>query len=455
MKNDTLSLSFHGAVGTVTGANFLLETSDRRILVDCGLFQGCKFCEDRNREPFRYEPAAIDALFVTHAHIDHVGRIPKLVRDGFRGAIISTSATREIAAVMLEDSCGVIEKEARASGTEPFYGEEDVARATALWKDLPLGADYSLGADASVRLRDAGHILGSAMVEVSCGGKKIVFTGDIGNAPAPLLSPPEPLAAADFLVMESVYGDREHEPPEDRKKKLEAMVEDTIAKGGALMIPAFSLERTQVLLYHLNELVEHGRIPPVPVFVDSPLAIKVTEIYRRYAAALRSEVRREIEHGDDIFAFPGLTFTMTTDESKAINDVPNPKIIIAGAGMSQGGRIVHHEKRYLPDPRSTLLLVGYQAAGSLGRMLQAGARRVKILGEEIPVRARVETISGYSAHTDSTGLLNFAAASADTLRRVFVTMGEPHASLFLVQRLRDYFGVDALVPEEGTRYPLA
>jgi len=449
-----MQLSFHGAVGTVTGANFLIETPEKRLLVDCGLFQGCKFCEDKNREPFGYDPTTIDALFVTHAHIDHVGRIPKLVRDGFRGVIYSTMATREIAAVMLSDSCGVLEKEARRAGIEPFYNEQDVSRAMALWRDLALHNPFDLGGGLSARLLDSGHILGSTMIEISYRGRRVVFTGDLGNSPAPLLDPPEPLSGADYLVMESVYGDRVHEAPEDRRHKLELVIEDTVRAGGALLIPAFSLERTQVLLYHLNELVEHARIPAVPVFVDSPLAIKVTDIYKHHRAEFKREVRREIEGGDDIFAFPNLKFTLSTEESKAINAVPNPKIIIAGSGMSQGGRIIHHERRHLPDPHSTLLLVGYQAAGSLGRLLQAGSRKVTILGDEVPVRARIETISGYSAHMDSEGLLNFVAGGVDTLKQVFVTMGEPKASLFLVQRLRDYLGVNAIVPEEGKKYAL-
>ncbi|MDP3735182.1 MAG: MBL fold metallo-hydrolase [bacterium] len=449
-----MHLSFHGAVGTVTGANFLLETPEKKLLVDCGLFQGCKFSEDKNRESFGYDPATIDVLFVTHAHIDHVGRIPKLVRDGFRGVIYSTVATREIAAVMMSDSCGVLEKEARRAGTEPFYNEQDVSRTMALWRDMKLHDPLDLGGGLSVRLLDSGHILGSAMIEISYHGRRVVFTGDLGNSPAPLLSAPEPLSEADYLVMESVYGDRVHEAPEDRRHKLEMVIEDTVRAGGALLIPAFSLERTQVLLYHLNELVEHGRIPALPVFVDSPLAIKVTDIYKRHTAELRGEARREIEGGDDIFAFPRLKFTLSTEESKAINSAPNPKIIIAGSGMSQGGRIIHHERRHLPDPHSTLLLVGYQAAGSLGRLLQSGARKVTILGDEVPVRARVETISGYSAHMDSEGLLNFVAGGVDTLKQVFVTMGEPKASLFLVQRLRDYLGVNAMVPEEGKSYAL-
>jgi metallo-beta-lactamase family protein len=447
-------LTCYGGVGSVTGANFLLEVAGKKLLIDCGLFQGCKFCEDHNREPFPYDPSEIDALLVTHAHIDHIGRIPKLVRDGFSGVIYSTPQTKEISAVMLEDSMGVLEKEARSEGKEIFYGERDVARSIELWRGIEGREAADIVGGVQARFLDAGHILGSSIIEILIGGKKIVFTGDLGNSPAPLLKDTDVVSDADYLIMESVYGDREHQAREDRKGQLEDVIEDTVRRGGALMIPAFSLERTQVLLYHLNELVENGRIPSLPVYLDSPLAIKVTDIYKRHAMEFKKEVQRQIEGGDDIFNFPNLHFTLSTEESKNIAAVPNPKVIIAGSGMSNGGRIIHHERRYLPDPKSTLLLVGYQAAGSLGRILADGAKEVTIMGERVPVRARVANISGYSAHKDCSGLVEFVSHTADSVKQVFVTMGEPSSSIFLVQRLRDYLGVNAIVPEEGKRYVL-
>jgi metallo-beta-lactamase family protein len=449
-----LYLTLYGAVGSVTGANFMLESSTRKILVDCGLFQGCKFCEDKNREPFPYDPASINALLVTHAHIDHIGRIPKLVRDGFRGIIYSTPATKEIAAIMLEDSLGVLTKEARRHKKEVFYNETDVSRSLSLWRGIEGTDATELGEGLSFVLRDAGHILGSSIIEVSYNTKKVVFTGDLGNTPAPLMKDTDYVTDANYMVIESVYGDRNHETPRDRRNRLEDLIEETVKRGGALLIPAFSLERTQVLLHAINELVENGRIPEVPVFLDSPLAIKVTGIYKRHAEQFNKTVQREIEGGDDIFNFPRLNFTLTTEESKAIANVPNPKIIIAGSGMSNGGRIIHHEKRHLPDSKSTLLLIGYQAAGSMGRQIQDGAKEVEILGDTIPVRARVETIRGFSAHKDSEGLLDFVAHAEDTLEKVFVTMGEPKSSLFLAQRIRDYLGVNAIFPEAGKRYEL-
>ena len=448
MAAKELSLGFYGGAGKTTGSNFLISDGEKRILIDCGLTQGCRFCEDVNREPFRYDPKGIDALLVTHAHIDHVGRIPKLVRDGFRGAIYSTPPTREIAELMMMDSLGVLEKEARGEGKSLIYEETDVIQAMSLWKELPYHEELSIG-EWRVVLKDAGHILGSSMAVCTYAGKNIAFTGDLGNSPAPLLRDTEPLTGLDYLIIESVYGDREHEGVGRRKEMLEGIIEDTVRRGGTLMIPAFSLERTQELLYEINSLVEGGRIPKLPIYIDSPLAIDVTKIYKKYTNYFNSDARGIIKSGDDIFNFPGLAFTYTTDESKAIRTVKPPKIVIAGSGMSNGGRIIHHEKLYLPDPSSTLLIIGYQVPGSLGRMLQDGAKNVRILGDDVVSRAQIETIHGYSAHKDSSGLLDVVAGSADTLKRVFVVLGEPRSSLFLAQRVKDYLGIEATVPALG------
>jgi metallo-beta-lactamase family protein len=284
------------------------------------------------------------------------------------------------------------------------------------------------------------------MIEFTVNGKKILFTGDLGNSPAPILKDTEKISDIDYLVMESVYGDRNHEDRGVRKNLLEDAVEDTVRRGGTLMIPAFSLERTQELLYELNDLIEHCRITPVPVFIDSPLAIKVTTVYKKYQEYFNATTQAIIKTGDDIFKFPNLKFTMSTDESKAIREAPPPKIILAGSGMSNGGRIIHHEKAYLPDPKSTLLIIGYQVPGSLGRALQDGQKEVRILGETVPVRAEVRSIHGYSAHKDSDHLLEFVAHTTDHVKKVFVVLGEPKSSSFLTQRIRDYLGVSAIMP---------
>lgn len=448
-----LKLSFFGGAQMVTGACYLLESPEAKLLVDCGMFQCPRFCERKNYEPFPFAPAEIDALAVTHAHIDHTGRIPKLSRDGFRGRIYSTKPTKELTRLMLEDSLGILEKESAREGEPPFYGQEDIARAFKSWEGIDYHVPFRVG-EFSVVFKDAGHILGSSTIEVLYKNKKIVFSGDLGNPPTPLLSPTEEITDANVLVIESTYGDRLHEDRAERKFKLERIIEDTVKKNGTLMVPAFSIERTQELLFEINELVEHNRIPRVPIFLDSPLAIHATAIYHKYNNYFNAQAKYIINSGDDVFKFPGLRRTLTTEESKSINNIPAPKIIIAGSGMSTGGRIVHHERRYLADPSSTLLLVGYQAGGSLGRRLQDGAKEVTIFNERIPVRANVVAIQGYSAHPDRDGLFNIVQKTRDVLERVFVVQGEPGASLFFVQRVRDYLGIDAKAPKYGDRYEI-
>lgn len=453
-KTKKATITFLGGVRSATGSHFLLESGTTKIAIDCGLFQGCKICGDKNREPFPYDPASVDVLFVTHAHLDHIGRIPKLVKDGFSGTIYSTAPTKDIADLMLIDSLGVLSKEAKSDKSSLIYTKEDVERTMGLWRTVSYGEEIGIKGGFSVTLEDSGHILGSAMIEVVYSARKIVFTGDLGNSPSPLLHEGKPVFDADYMVIESVYGDRNHKDGEERKYALERIIKETTSKKGVLMIPAFSIERTQELLFELGDLVESKKIPPVPVFLDSPLAIHVTALYKKYGKYFNEDVRHTMEKGDDIFKFPRLKFTLKTKESLAIKSVPNPKIIIAGSGMSNGGRIVRHEKLYLPDPNNTLLLVGYQAAGTPGREIQDGARTVNIAGDDVSVRARVVTIEGYSAHKDSDALLEFVARATPSLKKVFVVQGEPKSALFFVQRIRDYLGIPAIAPEEGERVEL-
>lgn len=444
------TIHFYGGAGSVTGANFLLDTGETKALIDCGLIQGDRFAMAENCNAFAYTPSDVDVLLVTHAHADHIGRIPKLVADGFTGRIISTIPTQDLAAVMLRDAYKVMSYEAERYGAERCYESKDIDAALALWEGVEYGAEVELQG-MTATFTNAGHILGSAFITLKRGGKKFVFTGDIGNVPQPLLDPPIIPEGYEYLLMESVYGDRVHEEVQERSELLKHCIKDTQKKGGTLIIPAFSLERTQGMLFEINNFVERGEIEPLPVFLDSPLAINVTELYRKHVKYLKKEVQEQITKGDDIFEFEGLSFTPKVEDSRAIHKVPGAKIIIAGAGMSHGGRIVGHQKRYLEDKNTTVLLVGYQSVGTLGRLLNDGAKRVKIEGEDVKVRAKIARIRGYSGHADRDQLIDFVAKGGDNIKQVFVAMGEERASLFLVQRLRDYLGAHAVAPEEGER----
>ncbi|MEI6396458.1 MAG: MBL fold metallo-hydrolase [Candidatus Taylorbacteria bacterium] len=449
-------ITFCTGVGTVTGANFLFETAAKtRILIDCGVVQGEKVANDENREPFSYDLSTITALIITHAHLDHVGRIPKLVKDGYKGPIYSTTETRALAEIVLRDAVKILDMEARRDGLLPLYDADDVERVFPLWQTIPYHEATKIADDISIFLKDAGHILGSSMVEITTTGAKILFTGDLGNSPAPLLRDTEPVGDVDYIVMESVYGDRNHEERDTREKRLCDVINQTMSRGGTLVIPAFSIDRTQVILYELNNLVEQKKIPSVPVFVDSPMATEATRVYAYSTELFNDKVREQMAHGDDIFSFPRLQFTTSPDQSRGIERVLGAKIIMAGSGMSMGGRVIGHEKTFLPDPKNTILLVGYQTPGSIGRQLSDGAKKLRIHDRNIHVKAQIETIYGYSAHKDGDHLVDFVAtADEKRLKGVFVVMGEPKASMHLAQRINDELDGHAVVPERLKEYEL-
>src|SRR3990167_5111228 len=401
-----LRLSFYGGAGKVTCSNFLIEGARGKIVVDCGIEQGADFVEEHNYGPFHYDVKSVDALVLTHAHLDHVGRIPKLVRDGFSGKIYMTPPTKDLAELILRDSVGILGEEARRRGIAPLYEEKDVDATFALIETLDYHIEKEIVPGLSAYLRNTGHILGSCSVRIKDKeGVSVALTGDIGNSPSLLLPDWEPITDADAMVMESVYGDRLHPSQQARVEILRDTLAKAIKRGGTIIIPAFSLERTQLMLYELSNFFDDGDLPKISVFLDSPLAIHVTDVYEKWGPTyFKKDAEDEIKREGSIFKFPFLKQTLSRDQSAEIDKVPGPKIIIAGAGMSHGGRIGKWEAKYLPDPTSTLIIVGYQAPGSPGRRMRDGAPSVRLNGIEVNIKAKVENLHGWSAHADRDGL---------------------------------------------------
>ena len=454
-----MTISFHGACREVTGSCLLVETAKTKFLVDCGIFQGRDFSSAKNLAPFDFNPTEIDFVLLTHAHMDHCGRLPKLYKDGFRGKVYSTTATMDFAQIMLLDSAKVILQEARRQNKPPLYHNQEVMGLMRHFQPLSYNREYRIIPEIKVRLKDAGHILGSAIIEVwvEDGGqkKKLVFSGDLGNPPAPIIRDTETVTEADYVFIESTYGGRVHESKGERKQLLKEAIVGSIGRGGALVIPAFALERTQEVLYELNDLAENKKIPRVPVFVDSPLAIKATTVYKKYTHMYDRESRALIESGDDLFNFPGLTYTKTTRQSKTINHILPPKVILAGSGMCTGGRIPYHLKFNLPDPRSHLLIISYQVVGSLGRKLLDGAKNVLIDGQRVKVRAKVSAIGSYSSHADRPKLMRWLQKiKPKNLKRIFVIHGEEESNFLLAKSIQEKIGLEATVPKYNVKYTI-
>lgn len=446
-----MKLTTWGAAEAVTGSNFLVESGKTKLLIDCGVEQGRDYSVEKAYGPFPYDPKEINALVITHAHLDHIGRVPKLYRAGFRGKAYMTAPTKDLAEALLRDSAHILAQDAARLGMTPPFEAQDIEAFLGQVVTVPYRTETVVAPGLSIYLRDTGHILGSASVRVKdADGTTLAVTGDIGNSPSPLLPDAEPVTDADVVLMESVYGDRANPEKEHRIERLQEVLGAALKRGGPVLIPSFSIERTQLMLYEIGMLFAKNAIPDTRVFLDSPLAITVTEIYQKWGKEYFNDVmKEEMAHSHSIFDFPFLTMTRSHEESQAIAEAGEHKIIIAGAGMSHGGRIGKWEQKYLSDPSATLIMVGYQAPGTPGRLLQDGATKVRIDREEVKVHAKVEVLHGWSGHADRDGLLEFAHKCLPRTKSFIIGLGEPASARFLAQRIHDYLGAKAIVPTTG------
>ncbi len=446
-----MKIKFWGATGEVTGSNYLLEDQGTKILIDCGMFQGSDEAWEKNLSDFNYNPSEIEALLVTHAHVDHIGRIPKLVHDGFNGDIFSTAPTKDLAYEILLDSHGIMTRKIASKDLLP-YDINDINQAMSQWQTIAYHQKFSIK-NFAIEYFDAGHILGSGSIKITSGDKTIVFSGDIGNVPSPIVKDPEYFYQTDWALLESLYGARIHNDALNRKSLLRDIIIDTVNRKSVLLIPAFAMERTQELLYELNELVNQKQLPSVPIFVDSALGIRLTAIYSKYSrdpSFFDQEAIKLEKSGDNVFDFPGLKYAISVDDSKKINDVLPPKVIIASSGMGEGGRIIHHQVRYLPNPNNIILFIGFQAHGTKGRQILEGAPKINVLGQDIDVRAQIKSIGGYSAHADQPQLIKWAEGlNKNRLKNIFIVHGEPEQSEILAKLLQDKLGLKTIKPAYG------
>ncbi|MEK4033906.1 MBL fold metallo-hydrolase [Methylocystis sp. IM3] len=444
-----MQIHFLGAAGTVTGSRYLLESKDTRILVDCGLFQGLKNLRLRNWAPFPVKPKGISAVLLTHAHLDHSGYLPALVRDGFDGPVYCSKATRELCKILLADSARLQEQDAEYANRRgfskhhpalPLYDSQDARRAIRAFSSLSFGDSHELREGPVIRLHRAGHILGAASLEVNWKGRRIVFSGDLGRYDDPLNVDPEPIDGAHYIVVESTYGDRLHDP-RDPKDAIARVIERTIQRGGTVIIPAFAVGRAQLLLYYLEQLKASGRLADVPVYLNSPMAAEASELFLRHRddQKLSDDERRR--------ACAVAKYVDTVEGSKALNEDETPKVIISASGMATGGRVLHHLKKFAPDPRNTILFSGFQAAGTRGAALVSGAQTIKIHGEYVQVRAEVENLTMLSAHADADGIMRWLRNFKQTPRMTFVTHGEPTAADTLRRRIQDELGWPTKAPD--------
>ena len=468
-----MRITFFGAAGEVTGSSALVETNDQKVLVDCGMFQGGEGSEEKNRAELPFSAASLTAVVVTHAHLDHVGRLPLLAKNGFKGFVYATPPTRDLARLIMEDAYGVMAYDHRKFGRPMLYEMKDIEKIMAQFKSVDYYEPLKISSrrsflgkvkkvvkgkkaaapdsDLTITFHDAGHVFGSSFILFEADGKKLVFSGDVGNENVPILRDTDALPKdLDMLVCESTYGDRTHEPSNTREAMLQSAVKKIVAEDGVLMIPSFALERTQELLYLLNEMIEReGTLKQIPIFLDSPLAIDALKVFEKYPQYYDEEADKYFRSGDDIFNFPGLVKTYTRDESMKINHTPNPKIIIAGAGMMNGGRILHHAIRYLSDHRNMLMVIGYQSPGTLGWRIISGHNHVQVLGESIPVSCEVKMLNAFSAHGDRDKLIKWIGNNGHQPKKVLLNHGDVDSS----KALRDYlqnggFSCDLAEPQK-------
>jgi metallo-beta-lactamase family protein len=456
-----MRVEFLGGVRTVTGSATLLEQDSLKWLVDCGMFQGGKELEKRNWKIQPYRAKDISFILLTHAHIDHSGLIPKLVKEGFRGKVICTKATRDLCEVMLQDSGRIQEMEAewqnrkgkRAGKGEaiPLYTAKDAEKSLRCFQPVSYGEIVQLAEGVKVRFQDAGHILGSAIIEIwiqeEGEEKKLVFSGDLGNFDQPIVRDPSIIEEGDVLWLESTYGDRLHKSREETVQELLKIVQEAISHRAKVVIPAFAVERTQDIIYTLGQSIRSGTLPPIPVYIDSPLAISATEIFKKNSDCFDQETQKILSGGENPLEIPGILYTRTTEESKAINEDPRPGIIVSASGMCDSGRIRHHLKHHLWREESHIVIIGYQAEGTLGRRIVDGAKTVRLFGEEIAVKAHIHTLGGFSAHADRKGLLDWISHLRNPQMEVLINHGEEKISMGLSQLVSERFHFKTSVPQ--------